>query len=235
MPAAGLASTPGSGGAGIGTPAPVGASVAPINATATVSGGGFTLTARGAAMLRHQLRITGTDQGAATGSTVVVERSAGANGWVVATTATVASGGTFTANWKADRVGRVTLRALTLPPGATAPAAGKTASAAAAVSPSAGSPALSVTIYRPAIATIFGEGFFGQRTACGQILQPTTLGVANRTLPCGAKVTIEYGGHSISVPVIDRGPYANGASWDLTEATAQALGMSETETIGATF
>jgi len=33
--------------------------------------------------------------------------------------------------------------------------------------------------------------------------------------------------------VIDRGPYANHANWDLTMATGAALGMKETETIGA--
>jgi rare lipoprotein A (peptidoglycan hydrolase) len=37
----------------------------------------------------------------------------------------------------------------------------------------------------------------------------------------------------IVVPVIDRGPYANGASWDLTMATGEALGMYTTATIGA--
>jgi len=33
--------------------------------------------------------------------------------------------------------------------------------------------------------------------------------------------------------VIDRGPYANGADWDLTEATASRLGVTSTATIGA--
>ena len=37
----------------------------------------------------------------------------------------------------------------------------------------------------------------------------------------------------MTVPVIDRGPYANGANWDLTMATGKALGMSETKIIGA--
>jgi rare lipoprotein A (peptidoglycan hydrolase) len=37
----------------------------------------------------------------------------------------------------------------------------------------------------------------------------------------------------VTVPVIDRGPYAHGANWDLTMATGQALGIFETETIGA--
>jgi rare lipoprotein A (peptidoglycan hydrolase) len=33
--------------------------------------------------------------------------------------------------------------------------------------------------------------------------------------------------------VIDRGPYANGASYDLTQATARRIGMTGTSTIGA--
>ena len=34
-------------------------------------------------------------------------------------------------------------------------------------------------------------------------------------------------------PVIDRGPFANHADWDLTTATAVAMGIPGTETIGA--
>jgi rare lipoprotein A (peptidoglycan hydrolase) len=57
--------------------------------------------------------------------------------------------------------------------------------------------------------------------------------VANRKLPCGTPVTLYYHGRTIVVPVIDRGPYANHANWDLTMATGAALGIQETETIGA--
>ncbi len=35
------------------------------------------------------------------------------------------------------------------------------------------------------------------------------------------------------VPVIDRGPYANGADWDLTVATGKALGITGTAQIDA--
>jgi rare lipoprotein A len=89
-----------------------------------------------------------------------------------------------------------------------------------------------VVVYRMAIATIYGPGFWGSRTACGQILHKTTMGVAHRTLPCGTKVSLYYNGRTIVVPVIDRGPYANGADWDLTEATARALGMDTTSKVG---
>ena len=65
------------------------------------------------------------------------------------------------------------------------------------------------------------------------VLRRATLGVANRTLRCGDKVALYYRGRTLIVPVIDRGPYANGADWDLTEATDKALGIPGTATIGA--
>ena len=84
------------------------------------------------------------------------------------------------------------------------------------------------------LATWYGPGFWGNQTACGIVLTPDLLGVAHRTLPCGTPVAIDYQGRSIVVPVIDRGPYGvAGADWDLTQATAFTLGMSETSTVGA--
>jgi rare lipoprotein A len=83
-----------------------------------------------------------------------------------------------------------------------------------------------------AIATWFGPGFYGRRTACGQMLTPAVVGLANRTLPCGTLVTVAYRGHRLTLPVIDRGPYgANGAAWDLTAGAARALGMTDTARI----
>jgi rare lipoprotein A (peptidoglycan hydrolase) len=79
------------------------------------------------------------------------------------------------------------------------------------------------------IATWFGPGFYGQKTACGQTMTPVVVGVASRTLPCGTLVLINYRGHKLTIPVIDRGPYANnGAVWDLTAGAANALTITET-------
>jgi rare lipoprotein A len=78
------------------------------------------------------------------------------------------------------------------------------------------------------MASWFGPGFYGHRTACGQTMTPVIVGVANRTLPCGTLVKIVYAGHTLTVPVLDRGPYAKGVDWDLTTAAAQALGLQET-------
>ena len=83
----------------------------------------------------------------------------------------------------------------------------------------------------PQTATWYGPGFFGNATACGQTLTRRTLGVAHRTLPCGSKVVINYRGRFVRTTVIDRGPFANGAKWDLTQATAEKLGLTYTDTI----
>jgi rare lipoprotein A len=73
------------------------------------------------------------------------------------------------------------------------------------------------------IASFYGAPLFGNGVACGGILHPWTLGVANKTLPCGTRVLFQYGSRAIEVKVIDRGPYIAGREWDLTAATAVAL------------
>jgi rare lipoprotein A (peptidoglycan hydrolase) len=84
-------------------------------------------------------------------------------------------------------------------------------------------------VHATAIATWFGPGFYGQKTACGQTLTPAVIGVAHRTLPCGTLVKVVYNGRALTVPVLDRGPYSHiGADWDLTAGAAQALGITET-------
>jgi rare lipoprotein A (peptidoglycan hydrolase) len=80
---------------------------------------------------------------------------------------------------------------------------------------------------RAALATWFGPGFYGRRTACGQTLTPTLLGLAHRTLPCGTLVRVSYEGRTLTLPVLDRGPYSR-ADWDLTAGAAQALGITQT-------
>jgi len=95
-------------------------------------------------------------------------------------------------------------------------------------------PVCGETIKKVALATWFGPGFYGHTTACGQTLTPAVVGVANRTLPCGTLVKFGYKGRAAVVPVIDRGPYGvAGADWDLTQATAAALGITATATLGA--
>jgi rare lipoprotein A (peptidoglycan hydrolase) len=79
----------------------------------------------------------------------------------------------------------------------------------------------------------YGPGFYGHGTACGPILTTALLGVANRTLPCGTLVTFRNpaNGRTITVPVVDRGPYVTGRQWDLTGGTCVALGHCYTGAI----
>ena len=79
-----------------------------------------------------------------------------------------------------------------------------------------------LNVYRLAEASWYGGG---GELACGGELTSATLGVANKTLPCGTEVTLRYDGRLVSVAVIDRGPYVAGREFDLTEATKQALGF----------
>jgi len=82
-----------------------------------------------------------------------------------------------------------------------------------------------LNVYRLAYASWYGPGLYGNRLACGGRLGYDTLGVAHKTLPCGARVTLRHRGRSVRVRVIDRGPYVGGREFDLTAATARSLGF----------
>ena len=80
--------------------------------------------------------------------------------------------------------------------------------------------------YRRANASWYGPGLYGNRLGCGGRLGTGTLGVAHKSLPCGTRVTLRHQGRTVRVAVIDRGPYVGGREFDLTAATARALGFS---------
>jgi hypothetical protein len=210
-----------SGGGGLGSPGYTGVQAG--NDIVSASGDGVTIEARASAFLRNQLWFTGTAPARDAGGIVEIQRLGHQTGWRWTNTAhsTVARDGSFSVVWNANHIGRFGIRAVI--------ASRTSVRARAAVA----SPAVTVTVYRPSIATQYGPGFWGKRTACGLALRKQTLGVANRTLRCGTPVALYYRGRAIVVPVIDRGPYANGADWDLTEATGQALGIAGTAWIGA--
>ena len=92
----------------------------------------------------------------------------------------------------------------------------------------------SVTVYRQTSASWYGPGFIGGRTACGGTLSAGVLGVANKTLPCGTKVTFHYGGRTVTARVVDRGPYVTGREWDLTPAVKARLHFPSTGTVWST-
>ncbi|MEA2297368.1 MAG: rare lipoprotein [Solirubrobacteraceae bacterium] len=73
------------------------------------------------------------------------------------------------------------------------------------------------------VASVFTD--YGLGLACGGLLGRLQIGVAHKTAPCGTLIDFTYGGRTLRVPVIDRGPYIVGREWDLTGATAEALGF----------
>jgi rare lipoprotein A len=168
------------------------------------------LVARPTALLGRAIEVRGTMPGAAR-RTVILQRLDPRRGWRGVAASRVRSTQRFVIRWQPDRSGRVRLRAV------LARRSGAQAAAAA--------PVVAVTVYRPAMASYYGPGFFGRRTACGLTMTPELHGVAHRRLPCGTRVRIMYRDREIAVPVVDRGPFSDTFSWDLTQATADALGF----------
>ena len=219
----GYASPSASGGAIMGPSGGGSANVAvhPGNVPVSATSNGITLQANASAFVRSGVSVTGSVPAADAGDAIEIDQLGTAPGasWIPVAVVRATSNGSFAAVWHTGRAGQLTIRAVLQDNQAST----------AAASP----PAVSVTVYRRSIATLYGPGFYGNRTACGVVLRRNTIGVANRTLPCGSEVQVYYNGNVVTVPVIDRGPYAHNANWDLTMATGRALGMLGTAVIGA--
>lgn len=129
---------------------------------------------------------------------------------------TTKANGTFALRWVPERTGSYAARAYS--------AHGRRTRAGR-------SPKRRLTAYRLAGASYYGPGLYGSGVACGGTLLPGTMGVANRTLPCGTMVKLRYRGRSVTVPVIDRGPYVAGRDYDLTEAVKERLGFPGVGTV----
>ena len=80
----------------------------------------------------------------------------------------------------------------------------------------------------------FGPGLYGNPTASGQTLTPTTRGVAHKTLPLGSKVKITdpQTNRSVETSVIDRGPYHGNREYDLTTGTTNDIGYKDYRQFG---
>jgi rare lipoprotein A len=180
---------------------------------------GFVISSRRSVFSGGSVRVNGAAAGLA-GKDVRVERQV-AGGWLAVGAAHADGNGAFGIVWQPEGPGRYVLRAV-------AGHGGEASASSARVSVPR-----TVTVYRRARASWYGPGFYGRRTACGQRLRTATLGLAHRSLPCGTQVAVSYRGRSLVLPVIDRGPFVRGISWDLTGAAARRLGVTVTSRIGA--
>lgn len=77
------------------------------------------------------------------------------------------------------------------------------------------------------MASWYGPGFHGNKTANGERYDMYKLTAAHRTLPLGSVAVVHSltSGRHVTVRINDRGPFARGRILDLSLAGAQALGM----------
>ena len=79
-------------------------------------------------------------------------------------------------------------------------------------------------------ASWYGGQFHGRRTANGETFNKYALTAAHRTLPFGTIVRVRSlkHGREVEVRINDRGPFAKGRVIDLSQAAAEALGLTAT-------
>ena len=79
-------------------------------------------------------------------------------------------------------------------------------------------------------ASWYGGQFHGRRTASGENFNKYALTAAHKTLPFGTIVRVRSlkHGREVEVRINDRGPFAKGRVIDLSQAAAEALGLTAT-------
>ena len=77
-------------------------------------------------------------------------------------------------------------------------------------------------------ASWYGPGFYGNRTANGEIYRPGTMTAAHRTLPFGTKVRVTnlWNGRKAVIRINDRGPFVDHRVIDLGHGAASHLGLT---------
>jgi rare lipoprotein A len=184
-------------------------------ALATAQVNPLRVSARQHVLLGRSVPVHGAIAPAQGGRLVLVQASRG-KGWKTVARAKTDAHGRWQAKWRPNSARRYALRAILWGTrGATVEIKG------------------GVTAYRAAAASWYGPGLYGQHLACGGTLDTGVVGVANKTMPCGSRVQLHYGGHTVVARVVDRGPYVAGREFDLTPATKAKLGFGSTGTVWA--
>lgn len=78
------------------------------------------------------------------------------------------------------------------------------------------------------LASWYGPGFNGRKTASGERFNTRAFTAAHRSLPFGTrvKVTNVKTGRTVVVRINDRGPFVGGRVIDLSHASARAIGVA---------
>jgi rare lipoprotein A (peptidoglycan hydrolase) len=77
------------------------------------------------------------------------------------------------------------------------------------------------------MASYYGYSHAGNMTASGVPFDPQGFTAAHRTMPFGTQLLVSHGGSSVQVTVNDRGPYVDGIDLDLSQAAADAIGLTD--------
>lgn len=85
---------------------------------------------------------------------------------------------------------------------------------------------------RVGTASWYGPGFYGGRTANGEVFRPGSMTAAHRSLPFGTlvRVTNLNNGRTAVVRINDRGPFHGGRIIDLAQGAASQLGVTSSGT-----
>jgi hypothetical protein len=192
---------------------------APAPTTPAAQSESVSVSVKRHALSGQRVKVGGKVGSGADNRSVLIQQRAGGAWKTVARTRTRA-GGRFSAYWTPQGTGRRAVRAFVRGGEGQTPAVRRLKGG--------------VTVYRARFASWYGPGLYGNKLACGGRLTPGTVGVAHKTLPCGTKVTLHNKGRTLTVKVIDRGPYIGGRFYDLTAATKQKLGFGSTGTVWST-
>lgn len=88
------------------------------------------------------------------------------------------------------------------------------------------------TALQQGMASWYGPGFHGRKTASGERFNSNEMTAAHPSLPFGTRLRVvnEKNGRSVVVRVNDRGPFAHRRIIDLAKKPAEDLGMTSAGT-----
>jgi rare lipoprotein A len=77
------------------------------------------------------------------------------------------------------------------------------------------------------LASWYGPGFNGNRSASGEVFNQNAMTAAHRTLPFGTQVRVTNldTGQAVVVRINDRGPFSRGRIIDLSAGAARVIGL----------
>ena len=88
-------------------------------------------------------------------------------------------------------------------------------------------PTVAVRSVSSGLASWYGPGFHGRRSASGEVFNQNAMTAAHRTLPFGTRVRVTNvnNGRQVIVRINDRGPFSGGRVIDLSAGAAGSIGL----------